>query len=181
MTKRVYVVVLGHHVRRVVLFMFIFNLFINNSCQQQQHQQQQPHAATGIQQFIIESPNDQQAKIGDQALFKCKIKNLKGEPQWCIDDFCLGVSKNTDNSNQSNNELVLKGRPRYRIVGDKSKGEFHLLIEPVQLQDNMFFYCMATAASETIKAVKSKKVFLTVLSMCFRAFIFRFGNFLLIQ
>ena len=38
------------------------------------------------------------------------------------------------------------------------------MIEPIQLQDNMFYYCMATAASETIKAVKSKKAFLTVLS-----------------
>jgi hypothetical protein len=136
------------------------------------------------QQFISESPNDQQAKIGDQAILKCKIKNLKGEPQWCIDDFCLGVSKKdansipsnnaepkdanganeNNNNNNSENNMHLKGRPRYRIIGDKSKGEFHLLIEPVQLQDNMFFYCMATAASETIRAVKSKKVFLTVLT-----------------
>lgn len=119
-------------------------------------------------QIIIESPLDQQAKIGDRALLKCKIKNLRGEPQWCIDDFCLGVLKKDTsvNVNQSSEDsfLHLKGRPRYRIVGDRSRGEFHLLVEPVQLQDNMFFYCMVTAASETIKAVKSKKVFLTVLS-----------------
>jgi hypothetical protein len=117
------------------------------------------------QQIIVEDPIDQQAKIGDKALLKCRIKNLKGEPQWCIDDFCLGVSKN-DNQN-GGNHLTLKGRPRYRIIGDKARGEFDLLIEPVQLQDNMYFYCMVTAASETIKAVKSKKVFLTVLSNFF--------------
>lgn len=117
------------------------------------------------QQVISEEPQDQQAKIGDKALLKCRIKNMKGEPQWCIDDFCLGVSKTELTS--GTNHLTLKGRPRYRIVGDKSKGEFDLLIEPVQLQDNMFFYCMATAASETIRAVKSKKIFLTVLSKFF--------------
>ena len=131
---------------------------------------------TNNQQSIIEGPIDMHAKIGDQALLKCKIKNLRGEPQWCIDDFCLGVAKKdqlTSGGNQYESNLALKGRPRYRIVGDKSKGEFNLLIEPVQLQDNMFFYCMATAASETIKAVKSKKVFLTVLSMFFY-FIFLF-------
>lgn len=122
------------------------------------------------EQFIIESPLDQQARIGDRALLKCKIKNLRGEPQWCIDDFCLGVHKkephisNQTESSNSHDQMHLKGRPRYRIVGDRSKGEFHLLIEPVQLQDNMYFYCMVTAASETIKAVKSKKVFLTVLT-----------------
>ena len=153
--------------------------------------------AVAEQQVIIDAPVDQQARIGDQALLKCKIKNLRGEPQWCIDDFCLGVAKRDhhhhhhdhhDNHKQDStvfdkqhspsassssassskeyvgNGDVLKGRPRYRIVGDKSKGEFHLLIEPVQLQDNMYFYCMATAASETIKAVKSNRVFLTVLS-----------------
>lgn len=120
------------------------------------------------QQVIVENPTDQQAKIGDQAVFKCRIKNLKGEPQWCIDDFCLGVNKK-DALNETSlaNGQHLKGRPRYRVVGDRAKGEFNLLIEPVQLQDNMFFYCMATAASETIKAVKSRKVFLTVLSKIF--------------
>jgi hypothetical protein len=134
------------------------------------------------QQIVIEHPLDQQAKIGDQVILKCRIRNLRGEPQWCVDDFCLGVSKKTPDdtsdvsrssssgggksgvSQMGGNEFHLKGRPRYRIVGDRAKGEFNLLIEPVQLQDHMFFYCMATAASETIKAVKSKKVFLTVLS-----------------
>ena len=121
------------------------------------------------QQTIAEDPSDQQAKIGDRAVLKCRIRNLRGEPQWCIDDFCLGVSKTepiqaSSSSSGGSHHLTLKGRPRYRIVGDRAKGEFDLLIEPVQLQDNMYFYCMTTAASETIKAVKSKRVFLTVLS-----------------
>ena len=116
------------------------------------------------QQMIIEGPQDQQAKLGDQIVLKCRIRNLRGEPQWCIDDFCLGVSKKDAANASLTNQLTLKGRPRHRIIGDKSRGEFHLLIEPIQLQDNMFYYCMATAASETVKAVKSKKVFLTVLS-----------------
>lgn len=120
-------------------------------------------------QQILEGPLDQQAKLGEQVILRCKIKNLKGEPQWCIDDFCLGISKkDAAKTNQTiPNHITLKGRPRHRIIGDKSKGEFHLLIEPIQLQDNMFYYCMATAASETVKAIKSKKVFLTVLSNYF--------------
>ena len=113
------------------------------------------------EQIIVENPQDQQAIIGDRAVLKCRVKNLQGEPQWCIDDFCLGVSKK---DLQRNETIHLKGRPRYKIIGDRLKGEFHLLIEPVQLQDNMYFYCMVTAASETIKAVKSKRIFLTVLT-----------------
>ena len=113
-------------------------------------------------QLIVEHPQDQQAIIGDRTVLKCKFSHLQGEPQWCIDDFCLGVSKKS--SYQRNNSAYLKGRSRYKILGDRNKGEFHLLIEPVQLQDNMYFYCMATAASVTIKAVKSKRVFLTVLT-----------------
>jgi len=126
-------------------------------------------------QTIIEHPSDQQAKIGDKVLFRCRIRNLRGEPQWCIDDFCLGLAKTTTNGNRTDinfnistsHEQHLKGRPRYRIVGDRARGEFNLQVEPVQLQDNMFFYCMVTAASETVKAVKSKKAFLTVLSKFF--------------
>lgn len=113
-------------------------------------------------QMIVEHPQDQQAIIGDRTVLKCKFSNLRGEPQWCIDDFCLGLSKKSPY--QRNDSAYLKGRSRYKILGDRSRGEFHLLIEPVQLQDNMYFYCMATAASVTIKAVKSKRVFLTVLT-----------------
>jgi hypothetical protein len=49
------------------------------------------------QQIIIEGPIDQQAKIGEQIVLKCKIKNLKGEPQWCIDDFCFKKGSNKFN------------------------------------------------------------------------------------
>ncbi len=119
-----------------------------------------------LQQAIVEEPDDQQVSIGDQVILKCKINNLRGEPQWCIDDFCLGFSanKNTEEKSIGQDQFILKGRPRHKIIGDKTKGEFHLLIEPVQLQDNMFYYCMATAATGNVKAIKSKKVFLTVLS-----------------
>ena len=120
------------------------------------------------QQTILEGPEDQQATIGEQVTLKCRINNLRGEPQWCIDDFCLGfLNKDLESKSTGNDLTTLKGRPRHKIVGDKHKGEFHLLIEPVQLQDNMYYYCMATAASGNVKAIKSKRVFLTVLSKYF--------------
>jgi hypothetical protein len=121
----------------------------------------------GLQQRIIQGPQNLQAKIGDQVTLKCQIDNLAGEPQWCIDDFCLGLSRKTTSKSTGDEPITLKGRPRHKIVGDPSKGEYHLLIEPVQLQDNMHFFCMATAAlvgTKEVKAVKSDQIFLTVLS-----------------
>lgn len=139
--------------------------------------QARSHRAQGLQQRMKQGPRNQQAKIGDQVVLKCQIENLAGEPQWCIDDFCLGFSgpkettrAPTNNSTKAASEQqqqTLKGRPRHKIVGDPTKGEYHLLIEPVQLQDNMHFFCMATAAlvgSKEVRAVKSERVFLTVLS-----------------
>lgn len=130
--------------------------------------------AQGLQQRIKQGPRNQQAKIGDQVVLKCQIEHLAGEPQWCIDDFCLGFSGAKETTRAANNsaraasgQQTLKGRPRHKIVGDPTQGEYHLLIEPVQLQDNMHFFCMATAAlvgSKEVRAVKSERVFLTVLS-----------------
>lgn len=112
-------------------------------------------AATVQQQVVVESPASVVAKLGESVVFKCKFKGLLGEPQWCLDDFCLGITK----------DLTLKGRSRHRIVGNQANGEYNLQIESVQLQDNMFYYCMATAGSESAKAVKSMKASLTVISM----------------
>jgi hypothetical protein len=120
-----------------------------------QHQQNKiiPHHQQ--HQVVIESPSNVIARLGETVVFNCKFKALKGEPQWCIDDFCLGITK----------DRTLKGRSRHRITGNQANGEYNLQIDSVQLQDNMFYYCMATAASEVIKAVKSNKAALTVLGM----------------
>ena len=64
-----------------------------------------------LPQRILQNPQHQQARIGDQVILKCQIENLAGEPQWCIDDFCLGLSKDIDE------KLTLKGRPRHKIIG----------------------------------------------------------------
>ncbi len=145
----------NHHLF-IIFFTFVS---LNTQAQSKQNQSKTPI------QIISQGPQSQQARIGDQVILKCKIENLAGEPQWCIDDFCLGLSrKNHQKQSSGEPQLTLKGRPRHKIIGDRSKGEYHLLIEPVQLQDNMFYYCMATAAVVDIKAVKSERVFLTVLT-----------------
>ena len=143
--------------RKILFLIIIFTKFSSSLQQQQQQRSGNRLVNTNQEQAVIESPNSIVAKLGETVLFKCKFKGLKGEPQWCLDDFCLGITK----------DLTLKGRSRHRIVGNQANGEYNLQIESVQLQDNMFYYCMATAASETAKAVKSAKASLTVISMGF--------------
>lgn len=50
------------------------------------------------------------------------------------------------------------GYPRYDIVGDHSKGEYHLLIQRTDIQDDAFFECQAIQA-----AIRSRPAHLTVL------------------
>ncbi|KAK7925303.1 hypothetical protein WMY93_007613 [Mugilogobius chulae] len=50
------------------------------------------------------------------------------------------------------------GYPRYDIVGDHSKGEYHLLIQRTDIQDDAFFECQAIQA-----AIRSRPARLTVL------------------
>jgi hypothetical protein len=138
--------------KKILFLIIIFTKFLDTLTQQQHRNS---NRLISQEQAVIESPNSIVAKLGEGVLFKCKFKGLKGEPQWCLDDFCLGITK----------DLTLKGRSRHRIVGNQANGEYNLLIESVQLQDNMFYYCMATAASETTKAVKSTKASLTVISI----------------
>ncbi|CAL8278770.1 unnamed protein product [Arctogadus glacialis] len=54
--------------------------------------------------------------------------------------------------------VLQKGYPRYDIVGDHSKGEYHLLIQRTEMQDDAFFECQAIQA-----AIRSRPARLTVL------------------
>ncbi|KAA8579000.1 hypothetical protein FQN60_007151 [Etheostoma spectabile] len=78
------------------------------------------------------------------------------------------VSLNTHNDRDSRDPLVPdqtslsaelgRGYPRYDIVGDHSKGEYHLLIQRTEIQDDAFFECQAIQA-----AIRSRPARLTVL------------------
>lgn len=56
--------------------------------------------------------------------------------------------------------ICFAGYPRYDIVGDHSKGEYHLLIQRTEIQDDAFFECQAIQA-----AIRSRPARLTVLGM----------------
>ncbi|XP_029546471.1 kin of IRRE-like protein 3 isoform X2 [Salmo trutta] len=65
---------------------------------------------------------------------------------WLRDGMALGVNRD------------LSGYPRYDIVGDHSKGEYHLLIQRTEMQDDAFFECQAIQA-----AIRTRPARLTVL------------------
>ncbi|XP_034538842.1 kin of IRRE-like protein 3 [Notolabrus celidotus] len=65
---------------------------------------------------------------------------------WLRDGMALGVNRD------------VSGYPRYDIVGDHSRGEYHLLIQRTEIQDDAFFECQAIQA-----AIRSRPARLTVL------------------
>lgn len=69
---------------------------------------------------------------------------------------CVCVQCVTTTNMSSNHDVP--GYPRYDIVGDHSKGEYHLLIQRTEMQDDAFFECQAIQA-----AIRSRPARLTVL------------------
>ncbi|KAI8498581.1 glomerular basement membrane development [Branchiostoma belcheri] len=81
------------------------------------------------QQYFITEPEDTQVPAGNTVLLKCKVGRKTGEVQWMKDGFLLGSDRD------------LPGFPRYRVVGDSSAGEYSLLIENANLNDEAGFQC----------------------------------------
>ncbi|XP_019647732.1 PREDICTED: nephrin-like [Branchiostoma belcheri] len=81
------------------------------------------------QQYFITEPEDTQVPAGNTVLLKCKVGRKTGEVQWLKDGFLLGSDRD------------LPGFPRYRVVGDSSAGQYSLLIENANLNDEAGFQC----------------------------------------
>uniref|UniRef100_A0A4W5N7W6 Kirre like nephrin family adhesion molecule 3 n=1 Tax=Hucho hucho TaxID=62062 RepID=A0A4W5N7W6_9TELE len=77
----------------------------------------------------------------------CSIPGYHGMVLWLRDGMALGVNRDLSGS-----------YPRYDIVGDHSKGEYHLLIQRTEMQDDAFFECQAIQA-----AIRTRPARLTVL------------------
>uniref|UniRef100_A0A8P4K7S3 Ig-like domain-containing protein n=3 Tax=Dicentrarchus labrax TaxID=13489 RepID=A0A8P4K7S3_DICLA len=83
---------------------------------------------------------------GQPVTLPCSIPGYHGMVLWLRDGMALGVNRD------------LSGYPRYDIVGDHSKGEYYLLIQRTEIQDDAFFECQAIQA-----AIRSRPARLTVL------------------
>uniref|UniRef100_A0A8C6S4K6 Kirre like nephrin family adhesion molecule 3a n=1 Tax=Neogobius melanostomus TaxID=47308 RepID=A0A8C6S4K6_9GOBI len=95
---------------------------------------------------FTQQPTDLVVVAGQPVTLPCSIPGYHGMVLWLRDGMALGVNRD------------LSGYPRYDIVGDHSKGEYHLLIQRTDIQDDAFFECQAIQA-----AIRSRPARLTVL------------------
>uniref|UniRef100_A0A8C7SKY7 Kirre like nephrin family adhesion molecule 3a n=1 Tax=Oncorhynchus mykiss TaxID=8022 RepID=A0A8C7SKY7_ONCMY len=95
---------------------------------------------------FTQQPTDLVVVAGQPVTLPCSIPGYHGMVLWLRDGMALGVNRD------------LSGYPRYDIVGDHSKGEYHLLIQRTEMQDDAFFECQAIQA-----AIRTRPARLTVL------------------
>uniref|UniRef100_A0A0F8CGM2 Kin of IRRE-like protein 3 n=1 Tax=Larimichthys crocea TaxID=215358 RepID=A0A0F8CGM2_LARCR len=101
---------------------------------------------SGSSAVFTQQPTDLVVVAGQPVTLPCSIPGYHGMVLWLRDGMALGVNRD------------LSGYPRYDIVGDHSKGEYHLLIQRTEIQDDAFFECQAIQA-----AIRSRPARLTVL------------------
>ncbi|KAJ0004075.1 hypothetical protein NQD34_010289 [Periophthalmus magnuspinnatus] len=114
----------------LLLMMMVLCCFVNN----------------GRAEVFTQQPTDLVVVAGQPVTLPCSIPGFQGMVLWLRDGMALGVNRD------------LSGYPRYDIVGDHSKGEYHLLIQRTDIQDDAFFECQAIQA-----AIRSRPARLTVL------------------
>ncbi|XP_013992466.1 kin of IRRE-like protein 3 [Salmo salar] len=103
-------------------------------------------ARLGASAVFTQQPTDLVVVAGQPVTLPCSIPGYHGMVLWLRDGMALGVNRD------------LSGYPRYDIVGDHSKGEYHLLIQRTEMQDDAFFECQAIQA-----AIRTRPARLTVL------------------
>ncbi|XP_047490967.1 nephrin-like [Penaeus chinensis] len=91
------------------------------------------------QRFSV-TPESVEVKEGDDVFLRCIVVNQQGNAQWTKDGFALGFERH------------VPGYPRYRYAGDPSKGEHHLVIKGVTLQDDGEYQCQV-GPTITIKPI----------------------------
>ncbi|XP_073771210.1 kin of IRRE-like protein 3 isoform X6 [Danio rerio] len=96
--------------------------------------------------MFIQQPHDLVIVAGEPVTLPCTIIGYQGMVLWVKDGLALGVNRD------------LSGYPRYDVIGDHSKGEYHLLIERTELVDDGSFECQAIQV-----AGRSRPAQLTVL------------------
>ncbi|XP_076875404.1 kin of IRRE-like protein 3 isoform X2 [Brachyhypopomus gauderio] len=95
---------------------------------------------------LLQQPHDVVVVAGQPVTLQCAITGYHGMVLWVKDGLALGVNRD------------LSGHPRYEVVGDHSKGEYHLLIQQTNLSDDGSFECQGIQA-----AIRSRAARLTVL------------------
>ncbi|XP_024917605.1 nephrin isoform X2 [Cynoglossus semilaevis] len=105
---------------------------------------------TQAQQVFRNEPRNQTVRMGATAVLRCEVLRASGTVQWVKDGLLLGPQKS------------LPGFPRYSMIGNPKRGQFHLQIEKARLEDEAVYECQA-GQSESSYAIVSAEAWLNVL------------------
>ncbi|XP_042243477.1 nephrin-like [Homarus americanus] len=81
-----------------------------------------------VQVFRVR-PESVEVREGEDVTLRCEVDNQQGRAQWTKDGFALGFKRH------------VPGYPRYRYLGDASKGQHYLIIKGVTLEDDGEYQC----------------------------------------
>ncbi|XP_035019787.2 nephrin [Hippoglossus stenolepis] len=101
------------------------------------------------QAFRIE-PSNLTVRMGGTAVLRCEVLRASGTVQWVKDGLLLGLQRS------------LPGFPRYSMIGNPKRGQYHLQIEKAQLEDDTPYECQA-GQSESSRAIVSGTAWVNVI------------------
>ncbi|XP_030606288.1 nephrin [Archocentrus centrarchus] len=104
---------------------------------------------TQAQQAFRTEPRNLTVRMGATAVLRCEVLRASGTVQWAKDGLLLGPQRS------------LPGFPRYSMIGNPKRGQYHLQIENAQLEDDTQYDCQATSA-ESSGGIISSPAWLTV-------------------
>ncbi|KAM7420569.1 hypothetical protein PAMA_015005 [Pampus argenteus] len=94
------------------------------------------------QQAFRSEPRNLTVRMGATAVLRCEVLRASGTVQWVKDGLLLGPQSG------------LPGFPRYSMIGNPKRGQYHLKIENAQLEDDASFECQVSQ-SESSQAIIS--------------------------
>ncbi|TDH12004.1 hypothetical protein EPR50_G00066240 [Perca flavescens] len=105
---------------------------------------------THAQQAFRSEPRNLTVRMGATAVLRCEVLRASGTVQWVKDGLLLGPQRS------------LPGFPRYSMIGNPTKGQYHLQIEKAQLEDDASYECQV-GRSESSRAIISSTVWVNML------------------
>ncbi|XP_033929421.1 nephrin [Melopsittacus undulatus] len=98
---------------------------------------------------FVEEPTNGSAALGGEAELRCAVRGGVAA-QWARDGLLLGAPPTA-------------AHPRYRLAGDQTRGQYHLRIRGVQLEDDATFECQAGGGNGSSPPRASRPVQLRVM------------------
>ncbi|XP_034730728.1 nephrin isoform X2 [Etheostoma cragini] len=105
---------------------------------------------THSQQAFRSEPRNLTVRMGATAVLRCEVLRASGTVQWVKDGLLLGPQRS------------LPGFPRYSMIGNPTRGQYHLQIEKAQLEDDASYECQV-GRSESSRAIISSTVWVNML------------------